>query len=55
MNAAKKKKCHALASCTNTQVSQNSSCNPNYVGDDFNCEGVSDIFHDSQFVKQVLG
>ena len=32
-------KCHANASFNNIQVSYNCSCNPNFVGDGFICEG----------------
>lgn len=43
------------ASCINTQSSYNCSCDPNYVGDGFNCEGAFDFFYDCQFVKDRLG
>ena len=53
--AVKRNKCHLNASCINMQGSYNCSCNPNYVGDGFNCEGAFDLFHDSQFVEAGLG
>ena len=47
------KQCHPSASCINTQGSYNCSCNPDYIGDGFSCEGTFGIYHLISYVPYL--